>query len=358
MSLLVLTASDVARLTASIPTPQLLTQQARVFHALSSSSAQQTIETPHRTAVTMPQHRALFMPSRIAGVGTAIKIVSVPTAAGDARGLPASTLVLDEDTGAAIALVNARTLTALRTASGSVLSATLLHPPSTSRPTHVAAFGAGAQIHAHLMLLLSSYPTLTHATIINRTLNARLSALLSSLRTTHPHVHFTAPTSAQSADVEAAVRAADFICTATSATAPLFPAEWVKAGAHVMLVGSYTPQMREVDGALLRRAGAGGVVVDSRAACLVEAGELIAAGLRGEELTEVGELVRATAGEGEGMEWAYEREEARCEAVKRAGDVTVWKSVGVGAQDVAVVCAVVGMAREKGVGTLVEGYDA
>ncbi|TFY55046.1 hypothetical protein EVG20_g9465 [Dentipellis fragilis] len=145
---------------------------------------------------------------------------------GDTRGLPASTLVLDEDTGAAVALVNARTLTALRTASGSVLSATLLHPPSASHPTHIAAFGAGAQIHAHITLLLSSYPTLTHATIINRTSNARLDALLASLRTAHPHTHFATLTSAQSQDVEAAVHVADFICTATSATAPLFPAEW------------------------------------------------------------------------------------------------------------------------------------
>ncbi|KAH9161631.1 hypothetical protein EDB89DRAFT_2029959 [Lactarius sanguifluus] len=54
--------------------------------------------------------------------------------------------------------------------------------------------------------------------------------------------------------IEAAVRQADRICCATSSTSPLFPSEWVRPGAHVVLVGSYKLEMVEVDTALIRRA--------------------------------------------------------------------------------------------------------
>ena len=58
------------------------------------------------------------MPARIPDIGTTIKVVSVPLLSGDTRGIPASTLVIDEKTGATKALVNARSLTAIRTAAG------------------------------------------------------------------------------------------------------------------------------------------------------------------------------------------------------------------------------------------------
>lgn len=66
----------------------------------------------------MSAHHALFMPSRIASLGTTIKVVSVPTNPKDTRGLPASTFVMDEETGRVKAVVNAGGLTAVRTAAG------------------------------------------------------------------------------------------------------------------------------------------------------------------------------------------------------------------------------------------------
>lgn len=93
---------------------------AHVFYAISHGHDDHhvCVTTPHRTAIDMVSHRALFMPARIANMGTAIKVVSVPSVSGDNRGLPATTLVLDENTGATKAVVNARTLTSLRTAAG------------------------------------------------------------------------------------------------------------------------------------------------------------------------------------------------------------------------------------------------
>ena len=99
---------------------------AKVFMDLhASSNTQETaakdVIIPHRSTVSSHNHHALFMPSRLAPLaGTAVKIVSVPTAQAPAevkgKGLPASTIVLDEQTGEVAAVVNARKLTPLRNA--------------------------------------------------------------------------------------------------------------------------------------------------------------------------------------------------------------------------------------------------
>ncbi len=73
-------------------------------------------------------------------------------------------------------------------------------------------------------------------------------------------------------DLEAAVRGADIICTATMATAPLVRGEWLRPGQHLDLIGAYTPGMREVDDAAMARAR---VFVDSRETVLGHIGELI-----------------------------------------------------------------------------------
>lgn len=117
MSLLILSAADVDKVIATLSPDELVNLMASVFAALSDGSR---ITSPHRTSIQMKNHKALFMPSRIEGTGTAIKLVSVPTSAAAPDGLPASTMVIDEETGGVKALVNARSLTALRNAAGGV----------------------------------------------------------------------------------------------------------------------------------------------------------------------------------------------------------------------------------------------
>lgn len=72
-------------------------------------------------------------------------------------------------------------------------------------------------------------------------------------------------------DLEQAVRSADIVSSATRATTPLIKGEWLRAGAHVDLVGGYRPNMREIDDFGMRRAT---VFVDDREAALCEAGDL------------------------------------------------------------------------------------
>lgn len=118
MSVRVLTGTDVRNITAELSVEFLQSLMEDVF-ALISSPESGTAYLPHRISIPMENHTALFMPARISTMGTAMKVVSVPSNSDDKRGLPASTLVLDKHTGAVKAIVNARSLTALRNAAGS-----------------------------------------------------------------------------------------------------------------------------------------------------------------------------------------------------------------------------------------------
>lgn len=136
MSLRVLSGANVERICAAFSPVDLQCLMAQVFHAVSNSSAADvgkgasSVQVPHRTTIETNTHNILFMPARLAGhptasgsdppltgQGTSIKIVSVPKKS-DPRGLPGTTLVMDEITGSVKAVVNARTLTALRNAAG------------------------------------------------------------------------------------------------------------------------------------------------------------------------------------------------------------------------------------------------
>jgi ornithine cyclodeaminase/alanine dehydrogenase-like protein (mu-crystallin family) len=123
-TLRVLSAKDVARIVKQLSPAQLLANQSNVFKSYTKSHTPddaKAIQVPLRTTVDLPDHRLLVMPARLAGpdLGTAIKLVSVPSAGAD--GLPGTTVVMDESTGSVKAAVNARELTALRNAAGELL---------------------------------------------------------------------------------------------------------------------------------------------------------------------------------------------------------------------------------------------
>lgn len=212
------------------------------------------------------------------------------------------------------------------------------------------AFGAGAQIAAHIALLLRYYSgSLKRCTIYNRSLNARVERLVESLRHDFASVAFFCRQTPENTDgvgddvdiFRSDLGSSDIICAATSSTKALFPSSFVRPGTHLNLVGSYTPQMMEVETSLIHRAGL--LMVDSRSACMLEAGELIAAGVCPEDMHEIGELV------------GTESEARPCDL---SGDqVTIFKSVGLGVQDVAIAKLVVDLAERKGVGCNLISYD-
>ncbi|PFH49644.1 hypothetical protein AMATHDRAFT_62769 [Amanita thiersii Skay4041] len=406
-SLLVLSADDVDKVTATFSPTELSHLMARVFLLVSDGNVSkgqgiqtqiqaQRVYAPHRTSIPMRNYTALFMPARISETGndleravgsdwdggTTIKVVTVPRSSADTRGLAATTMVLDDDdTGSVKAILNARSLTALRNAAGSLLSTTLVGPRT---PTSIVAFGAGKQIEVHLDLHLRYFSSITKCTIVNRSINARVDRLRRTLEHRFPSTRFTWLASTpsqqeqqQQENIKHALSSASIVICATSSTTPLFPSNWVRSGTHIILIGSYTPAMREVDNELVLRAAlepgaAAGLdgatkptqilLVDSREACAVEAGELIQAGVSGNRLVEMGELVMkalsTNAEDGGGLVLGVDNHPDRKGEDVEEGPVTMFKSVGLGLQDVAIACAVVSKAeRMEGVGTRIDGYD-
>ena len=222
-----------------------------------------------------------------------------------------------------------------------------------NKPTAITTFGSGKQIEAHLKAFLRAYPSVTRCSIVNRSANERLTKLADALRAAFPHVTVETFSTAQAnQSVEAAVRSANIVICATSSTAPLFPSSWVQPGAHVILIGSYKPHMKEVDSDLVHRALAGALIVDSRDACAQEAGELLEAKVDMVAVSEIGELAEVDA------ERNLKTTLPASKTKERDDRVTMFKSVGVGLQDVAIACAAVDKARAMGLGTTVEGYDS
>lgn len=175
-------------------------------------------------------------------------------------------------------------------------------------------------------MILKLFPSLTTVTIIIRRPSPRSASLLTSLTATFPAISFQVGVSTYpqpssddtpselSINLSQAVHNANIILTLTPSREPLFNSVDVTSGTHVVCVGSYKPEMREVDEQLIRRAGL--VVVDSKAACAAEAGELIAANVGAEGMVELGELLA----DGAGGQQAIER-------VQQSGDINLFKSV-------------------------------
>jgi ornithine cyclodeaminase len=121
-------------------------------------------------------------------------------------------------------------------------------------------------------------------------------------------------------NLEAGVRWADIISCATLATAPLVNGAWLAPGQHLDLIGSFTPEMREVDDEALARSR---IYVDTRAGALAESGELVQA-LTSGLITAAdvhGDLAALTRGTVSGRD--------------SAGEITLFKSVGCAIEDLA-----------------------
>ena len=335
-SFLALSDADVR---AALPMAEAIECNAAAFVALFDGSA----VAPARHLLTAPEAfdgATLFKPSFVPGAGgnggaLGLKVVSVrPRNA--ARGLPtvpATVLLVDEQTGLLDAVMDATFLTALRTAAGSGAATNRL---ARADATALTVFGAGMQAAAHVDAVLAVRPGITRLWIINRG-RARAAALAVACQARHPGlVEVEVGMLADVAVVEAAVRGADIICATTNASTPVFMGEWLAPGTHINAVGSYTPQMQELDVATVRQCA---VVVDSEHA--LAAGDLaIAIEQEGPLPSPPAELGAVLAGKA---------------VVSRASRVaptgcTLFKSVGTAVQDVATAAAVLRAARVRGIG--------
>jgi ornithine cyclodeaminase len=189
----------------------------------------------------------------IDGLGALVKVATViPSNA--QRGLPTvngSVTLYDDKTGELTALVDFHLVTKWKTAGDSLLSARRL---ARKDAKNFLLVGAGTVAKSMVQAYSSLFPD-ARFTVWSR---SRSSAEALGLPVAD--------------DLEAAVKAADVICTATMATEPLIRGDWLQPGQHLDLIGAYKPGMREVDDTAMARAR---LFVDSRTTTIHHIGELI-----------------------------------------------------------------------------------
>jgi alanine dehydrogenase len=255
-------------------------------------------ETPLRSLVGP----SLVMPGRLDDL-LAVKVVStVP-------GNPAGLVVVFDEQGSPLGVVDGPTITAIRTGAVSGLATRLL---AGDNARTLAMLGSGAMAFDQVEAVRTVRPV-EEVLVWSRTLeNARRLA---------DRVGGEAV-----ADAAEAVSRADVVTCATPATTPLFGERSIRSGTHINAVGAFTPEMAELGPELLERAY---VVVDDIDAAAAEAGDLIQADRHPN--TTLRSLLAGTHPEiGE--------------------DVTVFKSVGVAAQDVAAAGRALANAERDGLG--------
>jgi thiomorpholine-carboxylate dehydrogenase len=274
--------------------------------ALVAYSKGEVVQPVRSGIVVQPAGGFFFMmPAHAEGLG--VKIVTFFPGNVD-RGMPthmATIFLADPETGTPLAVMDGRLITELRTAAVSAVATKLLAPPEASV---LAILGSGVQARSHWEALQ----------LVREFREVRVWS-----RTEEHAQAFAAEIGAHATDAEAAVRGADVVITVTSSKTPVLKGAWLKPGCHVNAVGACRPDWRELDEEAMRHV----VFVDSRAAAMVEAGDILLAGA--EIYSELGE---ALAGK----------------TASRAGETTIFKSLGMAVEDVAAAMLVYRSANGTG----------
>ena len=193
----------------------------------------------------------------IDGLGMAVKTATVfPGNPG--KGTPminGGVNLFDDSDGTLAAIIDFHLVTKWKTAGDSLLAARRLARPDSE---HILIVGAGTVGASLRDAYAAAFPQ-AQFTIWNRT-RAKAEALAAQY-----------PGTAVADDLEAAVRAADIITSATMSTDPLIRGDWLRPGQHVDLIGAYRPDMREVDDRALQKAR---VFVDSYDTTVGHIGEI------------------------------------------------------------------------------------
>jgi ornithine cyclodeaminase/alanine dehydrogenase-like protein (mu-crystallin family) len=288
-------------------------------------------DVPLRTTMELPRDGgALVMPVHLPGnKRLGLKVITVvPENPG--RGLPttqALVTVFDAETGRAEAVMDGEVLTAVRTGAASGVATDALAKDDAAV---AAVIGGGVQGRRQLEAMCAVRP-IREALIFDADQDNALryadvmgDKLGIPVRVLHE---------------VSGVGEADVICTATSSSEPVVRDRDISPGTHINAIGTYRPDTREIPGETVARSR---LVVDSRKACLAEAGDLVMAVQEGllnahDPPDEIGEVL---AGRAPGRQ---DRDQ-----------LTLFKSVGNAVQDLAVAIVVLEEATKQGLGAEVE----
>lgn len=255
----------------------------------------------------------------------AVKEICV-TPANGSRGLdPHQGMVIlhDGNDGRPMGIVDASSITAIRTAAVTAVATRLLAPPVVSK---VAIIGAGVQAEAHIDAMRCVVSEGTRFTIGNRTADrARELAARKACE--------WVPT------IKQALEDADVACTVTGSYEPVLRLEWLKPGCHLNAVGSSLAAARELDGPTM---SAGSLFVDRRESTVNESGEFIFALQQGHIKPDhiKAELTDLLTGSHPGR--------------SRPDEFTIFKSLGLAIEDLAAAEVALSNAKRDGVGTVVQ----
>jgi thiomorpholine-carboxylate dehydrogenase len=257
------------------------------------------VRQPEREILEVAAYHGFFASMPAVGEGVGVKLVTVyPENAGSA--IPthqALILMFRPQTGEPLALMDARLITEMRT---SAVSAAATRALAAEDARVLAILGTGVQARTHVDAL-SRVRRFDEIRVWGRSEEKarRLAAEVGGVATS----------------AEAAVRGADVVVTATSATEPILSGRWLKPGAHVNAVGWNGASGRELDDAAMSHV----VIVESRAGTARDSGNLRGSGA--EVHAELGEVL------------------AGLRRVDRKA-TTIFDSVGMAAEDLAAAALV------------------
>lgn len=239
-------------------------------------------------------------------------------------------LVIDSVTGEILSIMDGEYITALRTGAASGLATRFF---ANKNAQTLALFGCGAQGKTQLEAMVCERD-IKKVFVFDKNRNRAIRLMDEMGEKLNLEMIFCRDTSVLSE--------ADIICTATNSTKPLFKREEIKKGVHINAIGSFQPQMQELDPYLIRDAK---VYVDQVAQCLKESGDFIKPILEGiiSEKHIVGEIGDFCLNKIPGRE--------------SEDEITLFKSVGVAIQDYAVATDIYNASLTVGFGQEINLFE-
>ena len=225
--------------------------------------------------------------------------------------------ILDKPTGTPLGVVDGKEVTCRRTAAASALAADYL---AVSDAEVLTVIGTGA-LAPHMALAHAVTRPLRQVNVFGRNAD-KAESTAATIRRSLSEVRVRAVS-----DLPQAVRSAQIVCTVTSSKTPVLHGAWVSDGAHLDLVGGFTPDAREADDHAIGKAR---VYLDDRDAALKEAGDIVLPVASGTITADdiAGDLSELCRGQVAGRVSDHE--------------VTVFKSVGTALEDLVAAKLIVG----------------
>ena len=326
MKLLVLNKHDVSAMLSMPKCIELMEQ------ALASLTRGEVL-LPLRPVLRIPdsQNAYALMPAyskSLRAIGTKLITVFPGNHGTELDSHQGAVVLIDGERGSLKALMDAASITEIRTAAVSGVATKLLARKDAKT---LAMLGTGVQARSHLeaMLVVRDFDR-----VIVWSRNEQRSEEFSDR-----YLRGRDFEGIRVREAERAVREADVICTVTASREPVLKGEWLRPGAHVNAVGASIPTARELDTAAVKKSR---VFVDRRESAANEAGDLIIPmkeGAFGTEhiVAEIGELLVGSA-KGRGND----------------SEITLFKSLGPAIEDLASAQFLFDEASAKRAGTWIE----